>query len=271
MKTGTQITQILGMTAAHLRAASFPLSLGRGDGGEAEKLFPPPSPFRGKSRRGWGLNNLITKKNKHMKQTIYVALIACTVAILFTTCKKSETKTYPKENPLAKYLDAAGFDLSGQVWYNTKGGKEIGLWFTPLVTGRINAVTIKLPSNRNNVEVTLWEVSTPTIGAFLQTITIRNVSTGEESIQALDIPLPLTKNKQYVITFSTGVGSTNASYHQARTEGNIPYPIIVGNIRIDKHTETWKDGNDRIFPTDEILNEYTGNCSFVFQQTEQNK
>ncbi|MDR2145498.1 MAG: hypothetical protein LBE91_03435 [Tannerella sp.] len=197
-----------------------------------------------------------------MKRFFKAALIACTIGSLFIGCSKDDDTpqtppvVYAEENPLAAYLAATGFgNLPPAINVNLR---ERGLTFIPKVNGKINAVTIKIPDNATNMRVTIWNVENKTV---LRTIIIPSVSKDVEIKQNLDAPLPLTINKRYMISY-------NSDDYYSRNGAIAPYPIIAGNIIIEKYSISDLDITTQTFPDNEFKTGYAGDCSFVFQRTE---
>jgi hypothetical protein len=211
------------------------------------------------------------KKIKHMKhlfkQTMYVAaaMILATV-IMSANCSKKDAKSYFEENPLEKYLTQTGFD---QYFAILNGGTgEVGLKFTPLVNGTINAITLHLPEARNDVPVTLWNVDAAdpsgNTGNKIQTFTV-NVPANDEVEYPLPKPISITKGKQYVISFHTGGKKYYIRAISAGQPETKAYPVTAGNIQILECRSI--AANTTTFPTIKSLKSYAGDFSFVFQRT----
>jgi hypothetical protein len=208
---------------------------------------------------------------KHLfKQTMYVAAAMILVPVIMSAnCSKKDAKSYPEENPWESYLKQTGFDQYYEI-VNTATSWEIGLMFTPLVNGTINAITLHLPEARNNVPVTLWKVdATGNTGNKIQTFTVNvpadKVAADKEVEYRLPETILLTKGEQYVISFHTG----GKKYYGRAINANFPdtkaYPVTAGNIQILERR--FINAATTTFPTGKSFANYFGDCSFVFQRT----
>jgi hypothetical protein len=178
------------------------------------------------------------------------------LALLFTACKKNKPGFF-EEKPLPVFLATSGFDqlVNNVINLNTF---EFGLFFTPKVNGKINAVTVKVHDAATNVRVTIWDAATKTV---LKTITVPSVAADVETKQQLDTPFTLEKDKQYAISFNL----KNVYERYRADSGEAPYPITAGNITITGFA--YLLGASQTFPTNNITDIYYGDLGFVFQQT----
>lgn len=80
-----------------------------------------------------------------MKKTIIILLFT----IVIISCSKEENKTpivYGEENPLNGFLSQLFYYEETYTYINELGGiAQVGMSFTPLVKGKINAIVVKNP------------------------------------------------------------------------------------------------------------------------------
>jgi hypothetical protein len=188
---------------------------------------------------------------------------------VFASCSKSDSHTpeptvYPEENPLALYLKNSEFDQKTNLFINQHPAFEIGFSFKPRVKGKINAITLQVPTipdDETNIRVTIWNVATKTP---LRTLIIPNVVAKTEMKQTID-PLDMNSETEYLISFM----STNYYLRSKTDMSAAAYPIEAGNIVITKcRSINITNPLAQDFPQEEHLNFYPGDISFVFQQTE---
>lgn len=183
-----------------------------------------------------------------------------TIALTTISCSKDDSDpkatVYPEENFLEGYLATTGYSqihnaLTNDIVYET------GVVFSPNVTGKIKALTVKLPAVNASLRVTIWDATTQTV---LKTETV-NVSSAYITITKSISELALEKDKKYAITMNTG-----NYFNSRRTDYTAPsYPVISGNITI--WGARMKSGTTQTFPNMGMGNFYYGDLSFVFQQT----
>lgn len=192
---------------------------------------------------------------KHLEKIVVLFI----VSVMLSCSKDDEAKVFPEENPLNPYLVEAGFDIA----YPSLDGLgffEIGFTFKPLVSGKINSVTLKIPDARDNLLVTIWDVATATI-VFEDSF---NVATADSEVTYSINPLLLVKDKNYLISMNTDSYYINSSNLFNPTPAT--YPITIGTIEIvDSRSRA---GTNQVMPTETSTTSYSGNCSFNFQQTE---
>ncbi|MBP7257479.1 MAG: DUF4082 domain-containing protein, partial [Chitinophagales bacterium] len=130
-----------------------------------------------------------------MKKTIIILLFT----IVIISCSKEENKTpiiYGEENPLNGFLSQLFYYEETYTYINELGGiAQVGMSFTPLVKGKINAIVVKIPSVNNNLKVAIWDKQTR---AKLR-VEYLNVTSANSFITKEITPLELTKDKEYVI------------------------------------------------------------------------
>ena len=155
------------------------------------------------------------------------------------------------------YLASTGFNQDSGERVNF-GDYEFGLEFTPLVKGKILALKVKLPDINNSLRITIWDKATTSL---INAGTVDVSAANTEFI--FDITdLELVANKEYAITMQ----SDDWYMRQKTDAANAVYPIIAGNIRIDKYI--WGDGVDQVYPAESSSLFYGGDLSFDFLQTE---
>jgi hypothetical protein len=193
-------------------------------------------------------------------KTLKTTFAFLVIALFTISCSKSDeatptSKVYPEENFLDGYLALSQFNqVTSDITLSAEG--ELGTEFTPLVTGKITNLKIKIPISNPALRITLWDKAAVTI---IKTETV-NVATAN-TLFTFDInDIDLVKNKAYIIS------ANSASFYQRTKIGdtNTIYPITSGNIRVDGV----KGGASQIMPTNSVLNYYLGDFSFNFQQTE---
>jgi len=193
----------------------------------------------------------------HFLSAISVYLL---ISITLPSCKKDEPEAivYPEEDMLAGYLAATGFDQTTIPVIDDAVG-EFGLEFSPLVTGKITALSIALPDARPNLRVTIWQkYPTPTP---IRTENVQ-ISTANTTFE-FDIPdLELTKDTSYAISMN----SDDYYGHYKDPIANVIYPITSGNIII--HRFGYTATTSQLYPDTFTNAFYVGNTSFKFQRTD---
>jgi hypothetical protein len=186
----------------------------------------------------------------------YSKLIVLLCASIVTTFCGNNTD-FPEVNPLAGYLAASGFDedfdaiVDGLTF-------EMGISFIPKVDGQIKAVVVKVPDDKVDLRITIWDKNTATV---LRTINV-DVAANTELTESIT-PLSLEKDKEYFITMNT-----NDYFYRTRDDlAAVTYPFVVGDISITSYS--FESGLGQIMPTDDFYFEnYSGDLSFVFQEVE---
>jgi hypothetical protein len=193
-----------------------------------------------------------------MKKTIIILLFT----IVIISCSKEENKTpiiYGEENPLNGFLSQLFYYEETYTYINELGGiAQVGMSFTPLVKGKINAIVVKIPTINNNLKVAIWDKQTR---AKLR-VEYLNVTSANSFITKEITPLELSKDKEYVITMFS-----DDYYARNRTDNAVgEFPVISGNIKMTKSVTG--EGETELYPLSGSGNQYFGDCSFNFQQTE---
>lgn len=200
-----------------------------------------------------------------MKNLIKIVLPILALTLASIACSKDDrdnNKEFPQENPLTSFLQKSGFDeLINNYEIGAYG--EMGYKFKPKVKGTINAVTLKIPRDRTNVLVTIWNAETK---AAIKTVTIPIVNANIEAIQNIQ-PIEILPSKTYIIS----VNNTRSYYERMKADqSDIRYPIEAGNISV--LGANYRFGGDIVGPTfpenAEELRYLYGDVSFVFQQTD---
>ena len=190
---------------------------------------------------------------------ISIIVLSLLTNIILPSCKKDEPQAvvYPVEDMFVGYLAATGFEQNSSP-YTDINDAELGLEFTPLVTGKITILTVKIPDERQSLRVTIWQkYPTPTV---IRTENL-NIATANTTFE-FDIPdLELTKDTTYAISMNT-----NDYYEYQKNAGaNATYPVTVGNINIQGFG--YKLTTDQLYMTAFSSSFYAGNASFKFQRT----
>lgn len=193
-----------------------------------------------------------------MKKTI--TLFAIIFSLL--SCSKDNEPTptpkiYFEENFLNGYLNSSKFYQKTQLSINSIY-YEFGLFFTPLVKGKITSLYIKIPDANSSLRVTIWDVTNNSI-VRTEIINVLNPNIAN-TINIDDIEL--TKDKEYAITMNSSVW-----YLRNKTDdSSVTYPIISGNIKLNSYK--WKGVTAQELPTNIDNTYYAGDLSFNFLQTE---
>lgn len=189
------------------------------------------------------------KKNLNKIAILFVTLLA-------VSCSSDDSTSFSTENPLASYESQAGFTTVTN--FLNSGDYEFGLAFSPNVTGKMKAITVKLPEANANLRVTIWDYTEQTVVSS-QTI---NVAEADVLTTKAITAINLEKDKKYLITMNS-----NDWYKKAKADdANATYPITAGNIKFWEYR--WAGGTTQTFPTNVSLNYNGGDLSFDFQQTE---
>ncbi|MFC0343089.1 DUF4082 domain-containing protein [Epilithonimonas hispanica] len=199
-----------------------------------------------------------------MKNLIKIVLPIIALTLASIACSKDDTdndREFPQENPLTSFLQKSGFDeLINN--YELGASGEIGYKFKPKVKGTINAVTLKIPRDRTNIPVTIWDAETR---AIIKTVTIPIVKANIEATQNIQ-PIEILPTKTYIIS----ANNTRSYYERMKADqSDIRYPIEAGNISV--LGANYMFSRDILGPTfpenGEELRYLYGDVSFVFQQT----
>lgn len=197
-------------------------------------------------------------------KTIKTAIVLLFGIFLIMSCSKKDPapdiKMYPEEDPLVQFLIKAGFINKSSGWQSF-GNYEMGFTFKPLVNGKINALVINIPFATPSLKVTIWDVTTK-LAIRSETV---NVKSAEIDMTTIITPVELIKDKEYLISMNSDSYYIHSS--NLFNPANANYPITIGNISILKTNSSPNATNTSIYPSVIILNQYSGNCSFKFQQS----
>ena len=193
-----------------------------------------------------------TLKNKTMKTNFLKATVLVALALVFTNCSKDDDE--PQVNPLATYINEAGFNEETTDVINSSS-YEFGYSFMPTVNGKIKAIVAKIPDAHTDMRVTIWDVATETV---LRTELV-NVEADVEVTKKITA-LSLTKDKEYMITFN----SDDWYDHRRTDNSNATYPFNAGNIIITGYG--YASGAAQTFPVTFPNSYYAGDVSFKFQK-----
>lgn len=197
-------------------------------------------------------------------KTLKTILILFSVSIFIVSCSsdndnKPDPVTYDSENPLEAYMSTSGFYQKAADQKNA-GIYEYGFSFKPTVTGKINAIIVKIPDVNSTLRVTLWDAATKTV---IKSEMV-NVAAANVTVEKTITPIPLTKDKEYFFTVNSDdwINRTKADGSAAT------YPIVAGNITITGYAFISSTATETLFPTNARNTYYAGDISFKFQQTE---
>jgi Domain of unknown function (DUF4082) len=199
-----------------------------------------------------------------MKQ-LKTLLVIAFIAILTACSKDDDTKTQvadvAEENPLAGFLATTKFNQAvTPITNNSQSGyNEMGIKFSPIVNGTINAITIKNPAVNETIRVTIWNDNTNDV--IFSTI-VNAVEANKEVVKTIS-PIAISKDMNYVITMNT-----NDWYIREATNGaEANYPISVGNIKILGYGSN--AGTGQVKPTNyNTKTFYSGDVCFNFKKTQ---
>jgi hypothetical protein len=189
---------------------------------------------------------------KTLQTTIAILLIS----IFAMSCSKDDETINSEQNPLPGFLEKTGFNQKELLRVDNPNFLETGFAFIPLVNGKITAVVVKLPVKKLDVRVTIWDKTNESV-LLTETIDVTTVNT--EITKAIT-PLNLTKDKEYIISFSV-----TDCFRRRNTAGiEATYPFTIGDIKITSFN--YKGGPAQAMPTNTDSLEYLGDCSFKFQK-----
>lgn len=196
-------------------------------------------------------------------KTLKTILTLFTVAIFAASCSNDDNNPdpvkYNEENPLDAYLAGSGFSQKA-VDQKNAGIYEYGFSFKPTVTGKINAIIVKIPDVNATLRVTLWDAATKTVIKS----EIVNVATANVTVEKTITPIALTKDKEYFFTVNS-----DDWINRTKTDGSAAtYPIVAGNITITGYAFISSTATETLFPTNPRSTYYAGDMTFKFQQTE---
>ncbi len=187
-------------------------------------------------------------------------VLVCCVATLALSCDKDDDNptvpVYQPESPLQGFLNATGFNQSEESVIDGSNS-EYGYRFRPTVTGSITSLAVRIPDVNNNLRVTIWDVATQ---EPIKTETFNVTSSGVAIVKDI-VPLPLVKDKEYLISINT------ADYYvRERNNGSSAvYPVSVGNIQITGYA--YASGLLQTFPATTATDLYSGDVNFTFLRT----
>lgn len=190
-----------------------------------------------------------------MKKLNYIFLIVFSATIVFFSCSDEPERKEGPVNFLTEYLEKSGFVIMDSAHYDAF---EFGLSFETTTPGTIEKIYIRLPQNKTNVRVTLWDGD----GTILRTIYVPEVQTHQAKWQQIE-PLTLEADHTYAITLN----STDW-YRYERHDGTpAPYPITIDNIKIVNYL--FAPGTEQKLPAGVSLTHYAGDLSFEFKTSTQ--
>ena len=196
-------------------------------------------------------------------KTIKTIIALFTISIFAISCSSDDDKPeevkYAEENPLDAYMAGSGFSQKA-VDVKNSGIYEYGFSFKPTVTGKINALIVKIPDVNTALRITLWDAATKTV---IKSETV-NVATANVTVEKAITPIALTKGKEYFFTVNS-----DDWINRTKTDGSAAiYPIVAGNITITGYAYISSTAAETLFPTNARNTYYAGDMTFKFQQTE---
>lgn len=183
------------------------------------------------------------------------------LAVLFFTisCSNDNSDNAPpftvEQNPLPEFLEKTGFNQREIIMTNGNS-LEAGFAFTPLVSGKITALVVKLPAVKEDLRVTIWDKENESI-VLTETINVISANTGTTKVIT---PINLAKEKEYIISFSV-----TQYFRRLKTDGSeVAFPFTIGDIKIT--SINFKGGEQQAMPKNTGFDTYIGDCSFKFQK-----
>ncbi|TCN60845.1 hypothetical protein D0809_02975 [Flavobacterium circumlabens] len=196
-------------------------------------------------------------------KTLKTLFFLLSIALITFSCSSDDDKPepikYAEENPLDAYMAGSGFSQKA-VDVKNSGIYEYGFSFKPTVTGKINALVVKIPDVNPTLRITVWDAATKTV---IKSEVI-NVATANVTVEKAITPIALTKDKEYFFTVNS-----DDWINRTKTDGSAAtYPIVAGNITITGYAYISSTAAETIFPTNARNTYYAGDMSFKFQRTE---
>lgn len=196
-------------------------------------------------------------------KTLKTLFFLLSIALITFSCSSDDDKPepikYAEENPLDAYMAGSGFSQKA-VDVKNSGIYEYGFSFKPTVTGKINALVVKIPDVNPTLRITVWDAATKTV---IKSEVI-NVATANVTVEKAITPIALTKDKEYFFTVNS-----DDWINRTKTDGSAAtYPIVAGNITITGYAYISSTATETIFPTNARNTYYAGDMSFKFQRTE---
>lgn len=196
-------------------------------------------------------------------KTLKTLFFLLSIALITFSCSSDDDKPepikYAEENPLDAYMAGSGFSQKA-VDVKNSGIYEYGFSFKPTVTGKINALVVKIPDVNPTLRITVWDAATKTV---IKSEVI-NVATANVTVEKAITPIALTKDKEYFFTVNS-----DDWINRTKTDGSAAtYPIVAGNITITGYAYISSTAAETLFPTNIRNTYYAGDMSFKFQRTE---
>lgn len=173
-----------------------------------------------------------------MQSRLFSFAALLSISVLFCCC--TDNTESPPESPFFEFLQEAGVTIdtveqASDTW-------EYGFTFSPIKSGKINQLGIKLPAT-GNFTVTLWDNSgqTPVVLASK----VVNSATQHE-ITFNDISeVAVTQGHKYALTILA-----NSFYRLSKTGNDkFVFPKSVGNILVESFIESVNNTNSASLPT----------------------
>ena len=196
-------------------------------------------------------------------KTLKILFTILSVALFTISCSSDDDKPeaikYNEENPLDAYMAGSGFSQKA-VDVKNSGIYEYGFSFKPTVTGKINALIVKIPDVNTALRITLWDAATKTVIKS----EVVSVPTANVTVEKAIASIALSKDKEYFFTVNS-----DDWINRTKTDGSAAtYPILAGNIVITGYAYISSTAAETIFPTNARNTYYAGDMTFKFQQTE---
>lgn len=174
-------------------------------------------------------------------------------AFLFVGCSDDDDDNSPSEvNFLNTYLALTQFNENSDEVFDD-GPYEFGLYFRVAVDGDMERISLRLPEDRDDVRVTVWNVDTQTV-MRTEMIDVEAGLTKTVNIDDID----LTTGTQYAITMNG-----DSYYYRYADDDQIPtYPITAGNVIIDSYRYIF--GAEQVLPEQIATDYYAGDLGFTF-------
>jgi Domain of unknown function (DUF4082) len=192
-----------------------------------------------------------------MKNTLIVGLLLLVVASLSSCGTKSTDTARPAENPITTFLSSTSAVVSG---IRSSGPWELGLVFSPSVAGKLTQVGSKMPEP-GTYRIIVWDNDTK---AVLRQKTVEQTAPDKLTLESIE-SLPLTANKNYVISINSQSGGTNKKYaYASKTGGGDFMPFSKGSVLI--LNSTYSAVSTATFPSQSgsVKSEFYGFADLTF-------
>lgn len=186
-----------------------------------------------------------------MKIRLMLLLMATSILL---SCKKDERTV--EEQPLAGYLKETNFTEEVALFDDNRP-IEMGMRFKVLKPGHIKALTLRLPFERSDVRISLWDADQQTL---LKSFTVAKAAAATEVVLPI-AAYALAVGKGYTLSMRT-----TASYVRYKKDMTAAtHPVVVGHISFSGFSWKYAETATLSYPDILQLDQYGGYLSFVFE------